>query len=215
MMSILTGREIETQVREGGIQIDPFNRELINPASIDLTLGEQVLVYSGAVDTSAYHHHLAVSKGLEVEKLVSFEGHGLIANPAFNAALDVKEELRTQGFTISDKGWVLLPGILYLMHTRERIYTERYVPILDGKSSIGRLGVVVHLTAGYGDPGFDGQYTLEVTTVHPVRVYAGMRFCQMRFHSLIGDHISYKDKGHYKGEDACGPVASKAFTQFE
>lgn len=81
----------------------------------------------------------------------------------------------------------LEPRKLYLLHTAERVSTKAFVPVLDGKSSIGRLGICIHLTAGYGDPGFDGQYTLEVTCVIPVRIYAGMRFCQMRFHTMVGE----------------------------
>lgn len=214
-MGILSGPEITQQLQHGHISIDPFDPKLVNPASVDLRLGDEVKVYSDWVDDSAFAHHQTLAKGLDVEKHVPFDGTGLLPNPYPNYVQDVKSEPRTTDFKISEKGWVLLPGILYLMHTLERVHTERYVPVLDGKSSIGRLGIVIHLTAGYGDPGFDGQYTLEVTAVHPVRVYPGMRFCQMRFHSLLGDHISYKDKGHYRGDDACGPVASKAFTQFE
>lgn len=94
------------------------------------------------------------------------------------------------------------------------------MPVLDGKSSIGRLGVQVHVTAGYGDPGFDGQYTLEVTSVYPVRVYPGMRFCQMRFHTRdLGDQTVLKGPllyaGSYEGETSRGPVPSMIWRQFE
>jgi dCTP deaminase len=75
------------------------------------------------------------------------------------------------------------------------------------------LGVVVHLTAGYIDPGFDGQVTLEVTCIHPVRVYAGMRIAQVRFESLQGQ-VSLYD-GHYKGPTAIGAIASHSWEQFE
>ena len=96
------------------------------------------------------------------------------------------------------------------MHTVERIRTDFYNPVLDGKSSIGRLFVKVHETAGYGDPGFNGQYTLEVTTsMFPVRLYPGMRICQIRFHTLEGALASYEETGHYKGEAAQGAVGSK------
>jgi len=99
------------------------------------------------------------------------------------------------------------------MHTAERVFSNRFVPVLDGKSSIGRLGICVHLTAGYGDPGFNGQYTLEVTTVYPVRVYPRMRFCQMRFHMIEGEVQQYT--GNYTGGSAMGPVASRCWKQFQ
>ena len=75
--------------------------------------------------------------------------------------------------------------------------------------------IVIHLTAGYGDIGFDGQYTLEVSVLHPVRVYAGMRFCQMRFHRTVGMNVDYKERGHYVGDDAKGPIPSKVYMQFK
>jgi dCTP deaminase len=102
------------------------------------------------------------------------------------------------------------------MHTRERIWTEKFVPIVDGKSSIGRLFIQIHATAGYGDPGYDGEYTLEVIVQHPVRVYAGMRIGQIRFHTLEGEvEKTYKVTGSYKDEAAQGAVASKAWRQFK
>ena len=100
------------------------------------------------------------------------------------------------------------------MHTVERIHTKKYVPVLDGKSSIGRLFMKIHETAGYGDPGFNGQYTLEVTVVHPLRVYAGMRVAQMRFHSICGE-VEKPYNGNYVGDAARGPVASRAYKQFQ
>jgi dCTP deaminase len=127
--------------------------------------------------------------------------------------LDCKEEQVALVTVIPDAGFVLVPGHLYLMHTEERVWSHRHVPVLDGKSSIGRLGVQVHMTAGYGDPGFDGQYTLEVTSVYPVRVYAGMRFCQMRFHTMFGELQTYA--GNYTGEFSEGPVPSRVWKQFK
>lgn len=127
--------------------------------------------------------------------------------------LDAKIDNPTQDLYVGSWGLALQPGQLYLMHTLERVRTDHFVPIIDGKSSIGRLGICVHLTAGFGDPGFDGQYTLEVTAVRPVRVYAGMRFCQMRFHTIEGDVELYK--GNYTNQHSMGPVASRSWKQFD
>ena len=113
----------------------------------------------------------------------------------------------------------LLPGELYLMHTAERIGTTDLVCCLDGKSSIGRLGVCIHLTAGFGDPGYLGQYTLEVTCVRPVVLYPGMRIAQMRFHTMSlasdEDQAILQYAGNYVGSTASGPVPSKSWKQFE
>ena len=129
--------------------------------------------------------------------------------------LDARQEPRTEKRTFdSEYGLTLHPGVGYLMHTVERIWTEKYVPILDGKSSIARLFMKVHETAGYGDPGFDGQYTLEVTVGdRSLRIYAGMRIAQIRFHTIVGQ-VEKPYAGNYTGEAAKGPVASKAWRQF-
>lgn len=131
-------------------------------------------------------------------------------------ALDVRQENRTVLVGLKESGFVITPGTLYLMHTLERIHTDKYVTVLDGKSSIGRLGIKVHETAGYIDPGFNGQPTLEVTCVHPVRIYPGMRFCQVRFHTLLG-HVSLYGgaSSHYTGGNAEGPVPSMSWQQFK
>jgi dCTP deaminase len=126
--------------------------------------------------------------------------------------LDCKTSSFCHEYDIPADGLRLHPGTLYLMHTVERVKTTRYVPVLDGKSSIGRLGVFVHVTAGFGDPGFDGQYTLEVLVTYPTRVYAGMRFCQIRFHTIEGEAKLYE--GNYTGEASMGPVPSKIWKQF-
>jgi dCTP deaminase len=113
-------------------------------------------------------------------------------------------------------GIILKPGKLYLMHTVERIGSKTLVSVIDGKSSIGRLGICVHLTAGYGDPGFLGQYTLEVTCVREVIVYPGMRFAQVRFHTMeLGGLEPTQYEGNYVGATAEGPVPSKSWKQFE
>lgn len=116
-------------------------------------------------------------------------------------------------YQIDEEGLVLFPGRAYLMHTEEVVHSSHFVSILDGKSSIGRLFISVHETAGYIDPGFKGQITLEVSVTHPVRVYAGMRFCQIRYHTIHGVIDLYD--GHYKNETALGPVPSMAHKQME
>lgn len=107
------------------------------------------------------------------------------------------------------------PGVLYLMHTEEVVAPGPYVGCLDGKSSIGRLGVLVHYTAGYVDTGYRGQLTLEVSATLPTRLYPGMRIAQIRFHTVVGPVVDYAAKGHYTGDAAKGPVPSQVHKQFE
>ena len=99
--------------------------------------------------------------------------------------LDMAVESGTITDDIPPEGLVLHPGVLYLGHTEESIHSDKYVPILDGRSSIGRLGLCVHSTAGYGDLGFRGTFTLELSVVQPVRVYAGVEICQIRFQTVV------------------------------
>jgi dCTP deaminase len=196
---ILADSEIRRAIACGDIEIDPYEPAHVNPVSIDLTLGDLVRVYSacGFVPTADGRSAL-----LAYNKM-----HDL-------SPLDAHKENPTHLFSIVDTGYVLMPGVGYLMHTRETIHTKKYVPIIDGKSSLGRLFMSIHETAGFGDPGYRGQYTLEVSVVHPLRVYAGMRIAQMRFHTICGQ-VEKPYAGNYTGEDARGPVASKAYKQFK
>ena len=201
MPGILTDSSIRTAVEAGDIKITPWNPEQVNPTSYDVTLGDEVAVYEEWVHC------------YERDKVTNEDGRNFCIR---EAVLDVKREPTVKNFKITKgQGWLLKPGIGYLMATAERISTLKYVPILDGKSSIGRLFLQIHVTAGYGDPGFDGQYTLEVLVTHPIRVYPGMRIGQIRFHTLEGVvERPYTQTGHYRGEKACGPVGSQAFKQF-
>jgi len=193
---VLSGQAIEQAIAEDRIQVDPFDRKYVNPASYDLTLGEEVRIYENVVHT---------------HDMVDQDGSYFKVAPL--GILDSRKPNATKSFQIGKKGWLLKPGIGYLMHTHERVWSDSYVPVLDGKSSIGRLFVTIHVTAGYGDPGFNGQYTLEVIATQPVRVYAGMRFCQVRFHTISGEPVLYK--GHYTGKKAMGAIPSRSWEQFE
>jgi dCTP deaminase len=126
--------------------------------------------------------------------------------------LDSKKDNPTDLFEINDNGIILRPLQGYLLHTVESIYTNKYVPVIDGKSSIGRLFCWIHVTAGFGDRGFNGQYTLEVVSLYPLRLYPGMRIAQVRFHTSTKDDELYN--GNYQGPNALGPVSSKSYKQF-
>lgn len=121
--------------------------------------------------------------------------------------LDPRYENYTVMDTIWTGGFVLQPGILYLASTLEYTRCGPFVVVLDGKSSLGRLGISIHQTAGYGDCGFEGQFTMEISVIHPVKVYAGMRIGQLRFHQVQGEIEFYK--GRY--QDSHGPIASCSY----
>lgn len=105
--------------------------------------------------------------------------------------LDMKKLNSTKMIKIHEDGIVLEPGKLYLGRTIEFTETHNLVPMLEGRSSIGRLGMFVHVTAGFGDVGFKGFWTLEIQVVHPLKIYAGVQICQIFYHSIEGKIKEY------------------------
>ena len=101
--------------------------------------------------------------------------------------LDAKKHNTVKHFEIGPEGYVIEPGILYLGVTEEYTETHAHVPFLEGKSSIGRLGIDIHATAGKGDVGFCNTWTLEISCVHPVRIYAGMPIGQLIYFGIKGE----------------------------
>lgn len=108
--------------------------------------------------------------------------------------LDMKRANRVRRLEIPDEGLVLSPNQLYLARTVERTETRNLVPMIEGRSSVGRLGLFVHVTAGFGDVGFEGFWTLEMFAVQPVRIYAGVPICQIFYHEIKGEFSEYASK---------------------
>ena len=100
--------------------------------------------------------------------------------------LDAKKHNKVKHFEITEKGFILKPGQLYLCTTEEYTETHKHVPFLEGKSSTGRLGINIHATAGKGDVGYCGSWTMEVSTSKPVRVYSGMSIAQLIYYVVQG-----------------------------
>lgn len=130
--------------------------------------------------------------------------------------LDAKKDNPHKIIEILDAGFTLLPGELYLGFTREYTKASRdLVPQLEGTSSAGRLGIQVHMTAGFGDAGFAGHWTLELTCVKPVTIYPGMPIAQIYYLQTLGKCItpySNKPDAHYK-EQVGRPVPSAMWTK--
>ena len=172
---ILSGKEINKQVENGKIRIDPFNTDQLNPNSYNLRLHSDLLVYNDNV-------------------------------------LDMKEKNTTSPLTIPEDGLLLEPQKLYLGRTIERTATDKYVPMLEGRSSVGRLGLFIHITAGFGDIGFDGFWTLEIFCVQPIKIYSALEICQIFYHTIDGDYDLYQSK-KYQGNQ--GVQSSKLYKDFE
>lgn len=129
-----------------------------------------------------------------------------------NFPLDMKSANPTQNLTIPEEGMVLQPGNLYLGRTLEYTETHGFVPMLEGRSSIGRLGMLVHVTAGFGDVGFRGYWTLEISVIHPLRIYPGVQICQIFYHSVEGEITEYSS-GKYQENKGIQP--SLLYKDFE
>lgn len=176
---ILTDATILREIENGNIVVSPFIRENLGTNSIDLTLGDTIVVYADEV-------------------------------------LDPKSKPNTYEILIPESGLVLMPNRLYLATTVEHTETRGAVPVIEGKSSLGRLGLFVHITAGFGDDGFCGQWTLELCPVQPIKVYRGMKICQISYHKTTEPPLrSYDQKDDAKYNNQRGVTASKMYRNFE
>lgn len=130
-----------------------------------------------------------------------------------NQVLDAKSHNKIKTFEIPDEGFVLMPDKFYLGVTHEYTETHAHVPFLEGKSSVGRLGIDIHATAGKGDVGFCNYWTLEISVKQPVRVYAGMPIGQLIYFEVKGGiNNLYNKKANAKYNDKTAiPVESMMF----
>lgn len=163
---ILTGPEIVRRIGEGSIVITPFNKDRVNPNSVNLTLAPELKIYD----------------------------HGII---------DTRRRPKTTPFMISPDGYTLSPGTLYLASTVEWTETYHLVPRIDGRSSFGRSGLFIHVTAGFGDVGFRGRFTLELVCVQPVVIYPYQEICQISYHTITGEEQQYA--GRYQNQEGVEP----------
>ena len=115
--------------------------------------------------------------------------------------LDMRKANRVRRIEIPKDGLTLSPNQLYLGRTIERTETHNFVPMIEGRSSIGRLGLFVHVTAGFGDVGFCGYWTLEMFAVQPVRIYPGVPICQIFYHQVCGDITEYQSDKYQHNRD--------------
>ena len=129
-----------------------------------------------------------------------------------SSTLDMKKADPTTRIIIPEEGLVLEPNKLYLGRTVEYTKTNNYVPMLEGRSSIGRLGLFIHVTAGFGDVGFSGYWTLEIFCIQPIRIYPNVELCQIYYHSIKGEYDQYSS-GKYQNNNGIQP--SLLYKDFE
>ena len=128
-----------------------------------------------------------------------------------NHELDMKKLNPTKRITIPEEGLVLEPNRLYLGRTNEFTKTDGFVPMLEGRSSTGRLGLFIHVTAGFGDVGFAGYWTLEIFCIQPIRIYPNAEICQIYYHSIEGDYEPYKSGKYQNNTDIQPSLMYKDF----
>ena len=126
--------------------------------------------------------------------------------------LDMAKPNPASTITIPEEGYILQPNKLYLGRTNEYTKTEGYIPMLEGRSSVGRLGVFIHVTAGFGDVGFAGYWTLEIFCVQPIRIYPNVEICQIYYHDIDGEYDTYQ---HGKYQNNTGIQPSMLWKDFQ
>lgn len=221
---MLSGLEIKRQMELGNIIIDEFDEKRLNPNSYNIRLGNKLKVYKIAnVSPEEIEAEIAApfreeyisiydtfknpdgeleASSVEVQEKIQDINRRMDEykeEVLRRYALDPRKDNETIDFEIPEDGYILVPGVLYLGETME--YTETYglVPNIDGRSTTGRLGIEIHRTAGFGDNGFKGKWTLEITVTHPVIVYPGMEIGQLYYEIVDGDN-SMMYNGKYQNQ---------------
>jgi dCTP deaminase len=186
---ILSDRDIRAEIEAGRIVVDPYTRESVQPSSIDLHLASRFRVFRN----NRY--------------------------PFIDVRVDQPDLTELEEIN-GDEPFILHPGEFVLGSTLERVaLPDDLVARLDGKSSLGRLGLLIHSTAGYVDPGWDGNLTLELSNVAnlPITLYQGMKIGQISFQRLSSPvDIAYGDArigSKYRGQRE--PTASLYHRDFD
>ena len=186
---ILSDRDIREQIGSGRIEIEPFTPDAVQPSSVDLHLDSRFRVFRN----NRYPYIDVRQEQPELTELLEING---------------------------DEPFVLHPGEFVLGSTLERVaLPDDLVGRLEGKSSLGRLGLLIHSTAGYVDPGWDGNLTLELSNVAnlPIALYQGMKIGQISFQKLSSPvEVAYGDArigSKYRGQR--DPTASLYHLDFE
>ncbi len=182
---ILSDRQIVEMLKTGKIVIEPLkdSTEQIGPSSVDLRLGPEFIVFRR-------------------EK-----------KPYIDPWRDDPVEFTERVKVAEDEPFIIHPGEFVLASTVEYIKIPAdIVARVDGRSSLGRLGIIIHATAGFIDPGFEGNITLEITNINvmPIALYSGMRICQISFEDLSSPaERPYGSRAGSKYHGQRGPMLSR------
>jgi dCTP deaminase len=185
---ILSDRSIREALEQGRIAIDPLDLALLQPSSLDIRVDQRFRVFAG-------HRY------------------------PFIDPREAQPELTTQVVAENGQPFILHPGEFVLGSTLERVrLAADIVARLEGKSGLGRLGLLIHSTAGFVDPGFEGHLTLELSNVArlPIAIYPGMAIGQLSFYELstAAEHPYGSAKVHSKYQGQSGPTPSRLHEDF-
>lgn len=232
---LLTGPAIRKAIADGLITVSPYDPNRINPNSLNLAMDKHIVLYEKMVPTHRWHEEMERYRVHRVQEDIDYRrtaseappSHwvppalfGPIVVPAYHKLhesrpipepLDMAIEEKTVAYEILPEGFVLYPGLMYLATTVERTASPKHAPKIDGRSSIGRLNLRIHATAGFGDTGFNGHWTLEMSVDYPLRIYANVEVCQIAFSEVVGETVDYCSK--YQGQVL--PTASQLWKELQ
>lgn len=216
-MSSPTGPEIARLVKAGVLQIHPFSEDRVNANSYNLSVGRTVLMYEKGADLHDAWEGWYESSDPDREppRFVPLPLSMRKPEPTVSRLLATDEEIAA--FTAWGRVRRFWPGVVYLLATEERTVTPKeYRPVIDGRSSVGRLGVFCHVTAGFGESGFDGHWTLEFVAVQPVEVAYPLLPAQISYVRTEGAAMTYSGQRKSKYQNQPGmPVASRLWQEYD
>lgn len=189
---MLTGKKIIEEYKAGNISIDPFDESMVGPNSYDLHWGDEVCEYLGTK--------------IGPECVASEDGHDVITDYRWHHLskpfVDMKSnEHLYLNKKIDENGYLLRPNHLYLISTMESVGSKIYVPQIVGRSSVGRLGIQVSQHAAFGDVGYFGKWTLQVSVKYPTAIYPYLKVCHVFFEETLGE-LDIQYNGRYQGADS-------------
>jgi dCTP deaminase len=224
----LSDKTILSEMENGNITISPFDMKYLNPNSVDLTLNKmyKVLDKKNAHKLSTIEReNLYASVNLYTEEQ-RWEMNPNMSNAEVDAELDrigfpsyyvdCKKENKFMEFTMPEDGMILVPGELYIYSCNEVIGCKKNIRAgVMGKSSMGRLGLFVHVTAGFVDTGFQGSLVLEMVATIPIKIYPNQKICQIEFVRVEGEFLeTYDQKEGSKYMNQTGAQESKMHKNF-
>lgn len=185
---LLSDRDIRTELDSGRVQLDPYDPQMIQPSSVDVRIDRRFRLF----DNHKYAHIDPSEDQPELTRLVEVD---------------------------PNEPFILHPGEFVLGATYEQVTLPNDIAArLEGKSSLGRLGLLTHSTAGFIDPGFSGHITLELSNMAtlPIKLWPGSKIGQLCFFRLSSEaetpYGSGDNKNRYQGQR--GPTASRSYMNF-